>query len=225
MRSPMRRPFAPVRTSPRASSARRIRSQDLSSVSSVKAATTAGTGCGSCVPLLGELLACEMKRAGKKVSRDLCEHFPHSRQEAVPPPPGAGSPQLRRAHRQARSRPRLRGLQAAVASMLSSTSNEHVLEDRHLGLQDTNDRFLANIQRDGSYSVVPRGPRWRDHPRAAHRSRVDRPEARPLLEDHRRAAGGPLRAHGSSSCRMVWAGPHRRRLRVRATPTARPCAR
>ncbi|RPH71806.1 MAG: nitrite reductase large subunit [Myxococcaceae bacterium] len=135
-----------------------IRSQDLTSVGAVKAATTAGTGCGSCVPLLGELLAREMKRAGKKVSRDLCEHFPHPRQELF---------HLLRVHG-VRSFDELIGkhgrgtgceiCKPAVASMLSSTWNEHVLEDRHLGLQDTNDRFLANIQRDGSYSVVPRVP-------------------------------------------------------------------
>jgi nitrite reductase (NADH) large subunit len=43
-----------------------------------------------------------------------------------------------------------------VASILASTWNEHVLADDHAGLQDTNDRFLANLQRDGTYSVVPR---------------------------------------------------------------------
>ncbi|MGZ5957778.1 MAG: nitrite reductase large subunit NirB [Myxococcaceae bacterium] len=135
-----------------------IRAQELASVGAIKSATTAGTGCGSCVPLLGELLTREMKRAGKKVSNHLCEHFPHSRQELF---------HLIRLH----------GLQSfdalvarhgrgtgceickpAVASILASTWNEHVLDDRHLGLQDTNDRFLANIQRDGSYSVVPRVP-------------------------------------------------------------------
>ena len=135
-----------------------IRGQDLGSIGAVKAATTAGTGCGSCVPLLGELLAREMKRAGKKVSNHLCEHFPHSRQELV---------HLLRVH-EIRSFDALiaqhgRGngceiCKPAVASMLSSSWNEHGLEDRHLGLQDTNDRFLANIQRDGSYSVVPRVP-------------------------------------------------------------------
>ena len=130
----------------------------LASVGAIKSATTAGTGCGSCVPLLGELLTREMKRAGKKVSNHLCEHFPHSRQELF---------HLIRLH----------GLQSfdalvarhgrgtgceickpAVASILASTWNEHVLDERHLGLQDTNDRFLANIQRDGSYSVIPRVP-------------------------------------------------------------------
>ena len=135
-----------------------IRGQDLSTVGAVKAATTAGTGCGSCVPLLGELLTREMKRAGKAVSNHLCEHFPHSRQELF---------HLVRV-REIRSFDALiaehgRGTgceicKPAVASILSATWNEHVLEDRHLGLQDTNDRFLANIQRDGSYSVVPRVP-------------------------------------------------------------------
>ena len=135
-----------------------IRGQDLSTVGAVKAATTAGTGCGSCVPLLGELLTREMKRAGKAVSNHLCEHFPRSRQELF---------HLVRV-REIRSFDALiaehgRGTgceicKPAVASILSATWNEHVLEDRHLGLQDTNDRFLANIQRDGSYSVVPRVP-------------------------------------------------------------------
>jgi nitrite reductase (NADH) large subunit len=135
-----------------------IRSQDLTSVGTVKAATTAGTGCGSCVPLLGELLACEMKRAGKKVSRDLCEHFPHSRQELFHLLRVQG---IRSFGELIGKHGRGHGCEVckpAVASMLSSTWNEHVLEDRHLGLQDTNDRFLANIQRDGSYSVVPRVP-------------------------------------------------------------------
>jgi len=45
-----------------------------------------------------------------------------------------------------------------LASILASAWNDHVLEPKHLPLQDTNDRFLANIQRDGTYSVVPRVP-------------------------------------------------------------------
>ncbi|HUM12069.1 MAG TPA: nitrite reductase large subunit NirB [Myxococcaceae bacterium] len=135
-----------------------IRAQDLDSVGAIKAATTAGTGCGSCVPLLGELLAREMKRAGKKVSHYLCEHFPHSRQELFHLIRLHG---LRTFDALVARHGRGSGCEIckpAVASILSSTWNEHVLDDRHLGLQDTNDRFLANIQRDGSYSVVPRVP-------------------------------------------------------------------
>jgi nitrite reductase (NADH) large subunit len=43
-----------------------------------------------------------------------------------------------------------------VASILASTWNDFILEPTHVGLQDTNDTFLANMQKDGSYSVVPR---------------------------------------------------------------------
>ena len=135
-----------------------IRAQDLASVGAIKAATTAGTGCGSCVPLLGELLTREMKRAGKKVSNHLCEHFPHSRQDLFHLIRLHG---LRTFDALVARHGRGSGCEIckpAVASILASTWNEHVLDDRHLGLQDTNDRFLANIQRDGSYSVVPRVP-------------------------------------------------------------------
>jgi nitrite reductase (NADH) large subunit len=45
-----------------------------------------------------------------------------------------------------------------VASILASTSSDHILDDETAGLQDTNDHFLANIQRNGTYSVVPRLP-------------------------------------------------------------------
>jgi nitrite reductase (NADH) large subunit len=135
---------------------RAICDQQLASVGAVKAATRAGTGCGSCTPLLGELLSREMKRAGKALANHLCEHFPKSRQELY---------HLVRVHG-IRTFDELIGkhgrgsgceiCKPAVASILASTWNEHVLGDEHVGLQDTNDRFLANIQRDGTYSVVPR---------------------------------------------------------------------
>jgi nitrite reductase (NADH) large subunit len=137
---------------------RAICDDQLASVAAVKSATRAGTGCGSCTQLLGELLARELKRAGKALSNHLCEHFPRSRQEL---------------HHLVRIR-EIRSFddliaeygqgsgceicKPAVASILASTWNEYVLGDKHVGLQDTNDRFLANIQRDGSYSVVPRVP-------------------------------------------------------------------
>jgi nitrite reductase (NADH) large subunit len=135
-----------------------IGEQQLSSVAAVKACTSAGSGCGSCVPLIGELLRKELARAGVGLSDHLCEHFPHSRQELF---------HLLRLHR-IKSFDQLIAAHGggsgceickpAVASMLASTWNEHVLDKKHLPLQDTNDRFLANIQRDGTYSVVPRVP-------------------------------------------------------------------
>jgi nitrite reductase (NADH) large subunit len=135
-----------------------IRSQQLSTVGAIKAATKAGSGCGSCTQLLGDLLGSELERAGKTVTKHLCEHFAHSRQELY---------HLVRLHG-IRGFDELlrrfgRGMgceicKPAVASILASTWNEHVLDDERAPLQDTNDRFLANIQRDGSYSVVPRVP-------------------------------------------------------------------
>ena len=46
----------------------------------------------------------------------------------------------------------------AVASILASLWNENIMNPEHQTLQDTNDRFMANMQRGGLYSVVPRVP-------------------------------------------------------------------
>jgi nitrite reductase (NADH) large subunit len=133
-----------------------IRDKKLATVGAVKGCTKAGTGCGSCVQLVDRLLKAELKRSGVMVTNHLCEHFPHSRQELF---------HLVRVH-EIRSFEALiarhgRGdgceiCKPAVASILASTWNDHILKKEHAGLQDTNDRFLANIQRDGTYSVVPR---------------------------------------------------------------------
>ncbi|HVW24371.1 MAG TPA: nitrite reductase large subunit NirB [Polyangiaceae bacterium] len=135
-----------------------IRAEKLSQVGAVKSCTKAGTSCGSCVPLVDQLLKLELKRAGVVVKNHLCEHFPYSRQELA---------HLVRVHA-VRSFDALlerhgRGdgceiCKPAVASILASTWNDYILEKEHVGLQDTNDRYLANIQRDGTYSVVPRLP-------------------------------------------------------------------
>jgi nitrite reductase (NADH) large subunit len=124
----------------------------------LKRATGAGSGCGSCVPVVAKLLDEELAAAGVAVSNHLCAHFPHSRQELY---------SLVRLHRIKTFDELLaahgRGAgceicKPVVASILASAWNEHVLDRRHLPLQDTNDRYLANIQRDGTYSVVPRIP-------------------------------------------------------------------
>jgi nitrite reductase (NADH) large subunit len=135
-----------------------IRSAKYTVLGEVCAGTKAGTGCGSCKPLVKDLLHAELKAAGVAVSDHLCEHFAHSRQQLH---------HLVRVHR-IRDFATLiarhgRGAgcdicKPAVASILASAWNEHVLDRRHAPLQDTNDRFLANIQRDGTYSVVPRCP-------------------------------------------------------------------
>jgi len=125
-------------------------------VGTIKTCTKAGTSCGSCVPLLGDILKVELKKAGVAVNHNLCEHFPSTRQDLY---------QLVRLHKiktfdaLIESHGRGRGCEIckpAVASILASAWNEPILARKHLPLQDTNDRFLANIQRDGTYSVIPR---------------------------------------------------------------------
>lgn len=127
-------------------------------VAGLKKRTGAGTGCGGCVPSLHSLLQKELRRLGETVTNRLCEHFPHSRQELFNLIRVKGHrtwDEVLRAHGT--------GLgceicKPAVASILASLHNEYILKAEHAPLQDTNDAFLANIQKNGTYSVVPRVP-------------------------------------------------------------------
>jgi nitrite reductase (NADH) large subunit len=135
-----------------------IQDQNLRDIASVKKCTNAGTGCGGCVPLVTDLLKAELRKAGIEVKNHLCEHFAHSRQDLY---------SLVRSHRIYTFDELLERYgtghgceicKPAVASILASAWNDYILDKPHTGLQDTNDSFLANIQRDGTYSVIPRIP-------------------------------------------------------------------
>lgn len=124
----------------------------------IGAATTAGTGCGGCVPTVTTLLNAELDRLGVEVDRSLCEHFALTRQELF---------DLVRFHRQRTWTEVLtahgtgRGCEICrpvVASILASLANGYVLDGDQAAVQDTNDHVLANMQRNGTYSVVPRVP-------------------------------------------------------------------
>jgi len=131
---------------------------ELTDVGGIKALTTAGTGCGGCTPILTELLADERRRAGHEVLDHLCEHFPWSRTELFDIVRVKG---IRSFAELVGSHGTGRGCEIckpAVASMLASLASGHILDGEQASLQDTNDFALANLQRDGSYSVVPRVP-------------------------------------------------------------------
>ena len=124
----------------------------------VKAQTAAATGCGGCAPLLTTVVEAALAARGIETDTSLCEHFAHSRQELF---------HICRVERidsfaELSSRHgRGRGCDVckpAVASILATLWNGYLLSDDRAGLQDTNDRFLANLQKDGTYSVVPRVP-------------------------------------------------------------------
>jgi nitrite reductase (NADH) large subunit len=135
-----------------------VRENDLTDVAGVKACTAAGTGCGSCVVAIKELVNSELVVAGKTVSSALCEHFAQSRQELF----DIVRVETITSFRELIAR-HGRGLgceicKPAVASMLASWNPGYILDGEQASLQDTNDYVLANIQRDGTYSVVPRIP-------------------------------------------------------------------
>lgn len=131
-----------------------IRSGELTLLDEVKRCTTAGTGCGGCVPLVKDLLSEALKSAGVVVAKTICEHFPLSRQELFH---GVKIKKLKSFPAVLESLGKGGGCEVckpAVASILASLWNEHIVE--HATIQDSNDRFLANIQRGGTYSVIPR---------------------------------------------------------------------
>ncbi len=135
-----------------------IQNQGVTEIGSLKQCTKAGTGCGGCVPLVTDLLKSELKKAGIEVKNHLCEHFAYSRQELyhlVRSQNIHSFDQLLHSHGTGRG---CEICKPAVASILASAWNDYILDSAHAGLQDTNDAFLANIQRDGTYSVVPRVP-------------------------------------------------------------------
>ncbi|WP_404353063.1 nitrite reductase large subunit NirB [Phycicoccus jejuensis] len=124
----------------------------------VKTCTRAGTSCGSCVPLVKKLMSVELARAGLAVSSAMCEHFAMARAELFNVVMVSG---LRRWSEIVQRFGSGRGCdicKPAVASILASLYDEHVLGEDRAALQDTNDRVMANLQKDGTYSVVPRVP-------------------------------------------------------------------
>lgn len=135
-------------------------------MASLKAKTKAGSGCGGCVPLVTSIFKAEMKKAGHTVVNHICPHFKMNRQELF----HVIKIKKLREFREVMDRIGTPGsigcelCKPAVASILSSLYNEHVMKPQHHGSQDTNDRFLANIQRNGTFSVVPRIPGGEIHP-------------------------------------------------------------
>ncbi|MEO3814822.1 nitrite reductase large subunit NirB [Sphaerisporangium sp. B11E5] len=131
-----------------------IAEQCLTDVAGVKKCTRAGTTCGSCVPALAAILAAE----GVAQSKALCEHFDHSRPELFDIVRLRGITTFTRLITE---HGRGRGCdicKPVVASILASLNGGHVLAGEQASLQDTNDHFLANLQKNGTYSVVPRIP-------------------------------------------------------------------
>ncbi|MDU0315764.1 nitrite reductase large subunit NirB [Phycicoccus sp. M110.8] len=124
----------------------------------VKACTRAGTSCGSCLPLVKKLVTTELEKAGVTVGNALCEHFELSRAQLFDVVRVQG---LTTFSEIVARHGRGRGCdicKPVIGSILASLGTGHILEGERATLQDTNDHVMANLQKDGSYSVVPRIP-------------------------------------------------------------------
>lgn len=135
-----------------------VTEEGCETVDTLKKCTKAGTGCGGCVPMMKDLMLHTMKLSGKYVRNVVCEHFQLSRQELY---------DLIKIHRLKKYEHVLDTLGSGdgcevckplVSSLLASLWNDMILKKGNDTAQDSNDRFLANIQKGGTYSVVPRIP-------------------------------------------------------------------
>ena len=127
---------------------------------SVKGATKASTGCGGCAALLKSVVDHELVARGVEVDTSICEHFAHTRQglyDIVRVEGIKTFSELMQKHGNAEThRLGCDICKPAVASILASCFNEPITDAAHVPLQDTNDTFMANMQKNGTYSVVPR---------------------------------------------------------------------
>ncbi len=125
-------------------------------LSTLSSETNAATGCGGCATLLKSVLNSELLKLGVEVNTDICEHFAYTRQDLFTL---IKVEEIKTFDALVEKHGKGRGCEIckpAVASILASYWNEFILKTDLVGLQDTNDAFLANMQKDGTYSIVPR---------------------------------------------------------------------
>lgn len=141
-----------------------IQKEGITEISELKAKTKCGTGCGGCQPMMVDILAEQLEAQGIERNTDLCEHFSYSRTELF----GLAKKEnittyaaLLQKHGTGKG---CEICKPVIANLLASAWNLPVLEQQNI--QDTNDSFLANIQKNGSYSVIPRMPGGEITPKA-----------------------------------------------------------
>jgi nitrite reductase (NADH) large subunit len=135
-----------------------IASDGRADVAGIKSCTRAGSGCGGCIPQISDLVRSRLAEAGMAASRRLCEHFSQSRQELCDIVRLTGISTFSGLIGRYGTGRGCEICKPAIASILASFTNGHILDGDGASIQDTNDHSLANLQRDGTYSVVPRVP-------------------------------------------------------------------
>lgn len=124
----------------------------------VKETTKAATGCGGCAALAKQVMDAELESLGVEVNNDICEHFAYTRVELADIIRVKGYSTFKEVVEGHGKGHGCEICKPAIGSILASFNNEYVLKDDLMPLQDTNDIFLGNMQKDGTYSVVPRVP-------------------------------------------------------------------
>lgn len=136
-----------------------VRDQTCKSMGDVKSCTKAGTGCGGCMPLVQTIFNTEMRAMGSEVLNHLCPHFKYSRADLfniIHVKKLKTFQQVMAACGKVSGSLGCEVCKPALGSILASLYNEHIIDKPLHGLQDSNDKFLANIQRNGTFSVIPR---------------------------------------------------------------------
>jgi len=135
---------------------------DKATLPAVKKCTEAGTGCGGCEPLVKSILKQQLESLGGSLSNSMCEHFSMSRPELMALVRTDADPSSVDSFEKILAKhghgDGCEICKPAVASILASLVNGVIIDEGRDALQDTNDRSMANMQRGGSYSVVPRVP-------------------------------------------------------------------
>lgn len=135
-----------------------VTEKNCETAETVKKCTGAGTGCGGCMSMVKDIVQHTVKQQGRYIRNVLCEHFNFSRQELFDLIKIKSLKNYDDVLGELGSGDGCEVCKPAISSILASLWNEMILKKGNDTAQDSNDRFLANIQKGGTYSIVPRIP-------------------------------------------------------------------
>jgi nitrite reductase (NADH) large subunit len=133
-----------------------IKDDGCNSLEEVIAKTKVTTGCGGCKPMVVDLVNQTLKSLGREVKENICEHFEYTRQQLYGILKVKKITTFDEAIDTCGKGDGCEICKPLVASIFASLYND--TPNKEEVIQDSNDKFLANIQRNGTYSVVPRIP-------------------------------------------------------------------
>lgn len=136
-----------------------LKEKKCKSIGEIKSCTKAGTGCSGCIPMVTTIFNKTMESMGHEIKNHLCPHFEYSRADLFNIVYVRRYQSLAEIMKHCGKDPDSLGCEVckpAVASIIASLFNKHIMDNDRRMLQDTNDRFLANLQRNGTFSVIPR---------------------------------------------------------------------